>query len=186
MHTAMRMTLAIATSCAAMMAMAGDDSATSEVSGEIVGSCTIAAENGGFGQVPIEQAGTAVDTTVNLTVNCSNSVLYQIALDPSVPMDFLSSLDQAAGNPASQSSLTFSANELTLINGAGAIGTLSYWTDVAKTTAMDVGTAANSRTGTGADETIPITVSWLLPSADALSEESFGLWTVTNTYNILF
>lgn len=186
MNTAMRMTLAMMASCAAMTAVAGDDSATSEVSGEIVAACTVTAENGSFGQVPVDQAGQTVDTTVNLSVQCSSSVAYQLTVEPEVPMEFTTNTDLAAGNPATSSSLTFSGNTLNLFNGAGPIGALSYWLDSSKTTPVDVGTPTGSRIGTGAEETIPVTLAWVLPSSGSLTTESFGAWRVTNTYRVVF
>ena len=178
--------IALAVTAACAQALAGQESATSEVTGEIVGACTVAAENASFGQIPVDQAGSTIDSTVNLTVNCSNNVSYQVALDPTVPMEFTLNTDLAAGNPASTSNISFSGNALTLTNGAGPIGQLAYWADPGKTTAMEVGAPTTSRTGTGSDETIPVTVSWTLPDSGSLTSASFGLWKVTNTYNIVF
>jgi len=67
---------------------ASEQNATSDVTGEIVGTCTIAAESTDFGQVPVAQAGTTIDRTVNLAVNCSDKVNYKLAVLSDAPMEF--------------------------------------------------------------------------------------------------
>ena len=178
--------LAVAVAMTGGSVAAGEDSADSEVSGEIVGACTIAAENADFGQVPVSEAGTTIDRTVNLTVNCSNAVSYRVALASTAPWEYTSNLDVVAGNPASTGTLNFSANTLTLANGSDPIGTVGFWADAGKSTAFDVGTSDTARTGTGSDQTIPVTVAWTLPSSGNIAANSFSRWKLTNTYEIKF
>jgi len=163
---------------------ASEQDATSDVTGEIVGACTIAAENTDFGQVPVAQAGTTIDRTVNLTVNCSNNVNYKLAVSSDAPMEFTPSA--GAGGSAQSATLTFAGNALDLVNAGAPVGQLKYWSDAGKTTAFDVGASSTVRAGTGLAQVIPVTVAWTLPSAGAVQGNSFGKFKVTNTYKVTF
>lgn len=163
---------------------ANEKNATSEVTGEIVGACTVAAENADFGQVPVSQAGTTIERTVNLTVNCSDKVNYKLFVMNDAPMEFTP--NAGAGGGVQSVSLSFQGNTLGLTNAGAPIGQLSYWGDSSKTKAFDVGTSAVARVGNGLDQVIPVTIAWALPSAASLQSGSFGRFKVTNTYKVEF
>lgn len=167
-------------------ALASEETAQSEVSGEIVGACTIAADNADFGQVPVSEAGTTIDRTVNLTVNCSTAVMYQVAVASEAPWEYATNLDIVNGNPPATGTLNFASNTLTLANGASPVGTVGYWADAGKSTPFEVGVPVTSRAGTGSDETIPVTLAWTLPDAGSLQGNSFVRWKLTNTYKVVF
>lgn len=168
------------------VAVAAENSGTSEVTGQLVGSCSIAASNVAHGQIAVGTAlAGASDKTSTLTVNCSSGVGYKVWLEPTaVPIEYTASA--ALGGGVNATTAAIAAGVLTLTNGGAPVGVLRYWQEAGKTTPFPqtLGTGL-ARTGTGADQTIDAVVEWDARGITP-AEGSFAAWKVTNTYKVSF
>lgn len=167
--------------------LAGEQTASSELIGEIAASCTISATNADFGTATQAQAGQTLTANPNLTINCSNGSGYSYFLDQSVNYELTKNTSLFTGAPVVTGAGTISgASDYDLLNGTDPIGKFTYWSSTAKTVKMPTASNVLTGTGSGAAQTIALAVDWTLPSSVAITGGSYGRFKLTNNYKVVF
>lgn len=141
-------------------------SATFQVTATVTSSCTVSGTNMNFGNnIDPIAASVPLDSTSTLTVACTNTTPYSVALNAGT---------NAGGgtNFASRS----------IINGSSTLGYQLY-TDAARTTVWGNGTGSSTVGGTGSGANQQLTIYGRLPS---LSGAVPGNYTDTVTVTITY
>jgi len=159
--------------------MAEEQTAQSEITGEIVGACTISATNIDFGQKSAAEVGNVFTQQSAITVNCSQNLPYKVYAEISPSVEMRAPAAQGGGTSTETKPVT--QNSIAL----GEKGTVALFSDSNATAAFphDVSSAL-VRNGTGSPETIDVYAKWTMPAT--ISNGSFGRYKVSVANKIVF